>query len=177
MKIKRFSLFYLAGSESDLSKLSRAERVALFLTGPWMIVPWGALLGIPGWLPLPTEMYRNPESFLFFQGSSDWGGGATYAAEALLMLFFGFTAAWHLVLRLRAFARPAGFFVRLARSCAVLSPFIVLFAFGFVDEIYDDRDHCALWAAAAVVYAASVVWIALLEGARRIPGAVRLAGT
>ena len=182
------SFFFLAGRESDLAKLSRTERILLVLTGPWMILPWTVFLfflTLPILAALPAESSRCPERFLFFQGSDDWGGSQGFAVMAALLAFFAVSASVHLSLRLRAFAHPAGFLRRLARSFLVLLPHIAVFTWAVVVEVVGtlreeatysrltacDLDPLALTLVAATVYAASFVWIAALEGSRLSPRA------
>lgn len=177
------SFFLLAGRESDFAKITRAERILLVITGPWMILPWTVFLFFlagPVLAALPAESSRCPELFLFFQGSDDWGGSQQFAFMAALLAFFAVSASVHLSLRLRAFARPAGFLRRLARSFLVLLPHIAVFAWAVVVVVVctlDEKatygrltacalDPLALTLVAATVYAASLVWIAALEGLR-----------
>lgn len=182
MKASRVLL--LLGSESDPDRLSIGGRIALFLTGPWMILPWLYLLTIlvAGSFPLPTESYGRPEAFLFFQGDTDWGGGIMFAIETSMLLFFAFTAAWHLSLRLRAFRDRVGFGRRLGRALAVMSPFLVVFlaaaAFLFLDDVImaisDEgpygptsvADIDAVTFTAAIVYALSIPFVTWLDGTR-----------
>ena len=179
------------GPKSDPSNLTRFERVVLFFTGPWMILPlgwalvrWGDVLF---WRKhLPAEISRRPEASLFFQGSNDLGGVA-YGIVALALAVFAVTAAWHLSLRLRAFRERVGFGRRVGRSFAVLSPFFAVFlcAAGLVvaETILDrnadwkhrgltfagpstDADIAILFLTAAAVYALSVLFVAWLDGTR-----------
>ena len=182
------SFFLLAGRESDLAKLTRAERILLVITGPWMILPWAVILfflTLPVLNALPAEYSGRPEYLLFFQGSDDWGGSQGFAFTAALLAFFAVSASVHLSLRLRAFARPAGFLRRLGRSLLVLLPHIAVFAWVLVLAVGGvltekatygyltacDLDPLALMLVAATVYAASLVWIAALEGSRLGPRA------
>lgn len=193
MKLRNAILLGL-GPKSDPSNLTRFGRAALFLTGPWMMLPLGWQLVRWGdvffWRKLlPAEISRRPENLLFFQGSNDLGGVA-YGIAALALAVFAVTAAWHLSLRLRAFRERVGFGRRVGRSFAVLSPFFAVFlcATGLVvaETILDrlenrdglgrsglfvagpstDADIAVLFLTAAAVYALSVLFVAWLDGTR-----------
>ena len=187
MKTFLLSLLFLAGKESDLTKLSRGERVLLVLTGPWMILPGLVVLyflTLPLVAALPAETSGLPERLLFFQGSDDWGGSMMFALWAAALAFFAVTIPLHLSLRLRAFVRPAGFARRLGRALLAALPFICLFLWTLCydlvwlrkeDLLYvitaGDLDPLALLLVAATVCAAGLVWVAALDGSRLSPRA------
>ena len=187
MKTFLLSLLFLAGKESDLTKLSRGERVLLVLTGPWMILPGLVVLyflTLPLVAALPAETSGLPERLLFFQGSDDWGGSMMFALWAAALAFFAVTIPIHLSLRLRAFVRPAGFARRLGRALLAALPFICLFLWTLCydlvwlrkeDLLYvitaGDLDPLALLLVAATVCAAGLVWVAALDGSRLSPRA------
>ena len=186
---KAAQLLFLAGRESDLAKLSRAERVLLVLTGPWMIVPWLFVLTFlttPLAALLPAETSGLPERMLFFQGSDDWGGSMMFALTASALAFFAVTIPLHLSLRLRAFVRPAGFARRLGRALLAALPFAGPFLWLLVNDLIwrckeghsewhvpvaGDLDLLALLLVAATVCAAGLVWVAALDGSRLPPRA------
>lgn len=183
------------GPKSDPSNLTRFERVVLFFTGPWMILPLGWALVRLGdnlfyWRELlPAERTRRPEVLPFFQGSNDLGG-VGYGIAALALAVFAVTAAWHLSLRLRAFHERVGFGRRVGRAFAVLSPFFAVFlaatAFVVAETVLDrlegrdglgrtglfvagpstDADIAVVFLTAAAVYALSVLFVAWLDGTR-----------
>ena len=186
MKTFLRSLLFLAGRESDLAKLSRGERVLLVLTGPWMMLPWCfavAFVAAPVLSSvIPTECSKMPEALLFFQGSDDEGGSLGFALLAALLAFFAATIPVHLSLRLRAFARPAGFGRRVGRSLLVALPFAVPFVWilslllftlfkgsPWHRPVANDFDLLALLLTAGAVCAAGLLWTAALDGTKLAP--------
>lgn len=194
MKLRNAILLGL-GPKSDPSNLTRFERVVLFFTGPWMILPLGWALVRLGdnlfyWRELlPAERTRRPEVLPFFQGSNDLGG-VGYGIAALALAVFAVTAAWHLSLRLRAFHERVGFGRRVGRAFAVMSPFFAVFlaatVFVVAETVLDrlggrdglgraglfvagpstDADIAVVFLTAAAVYALSVLFVAWLDGTR-----------
>ena len=188
MKTFLRSFLFLAGRESDLAKLSRGERVLLVLTGPWMMLPWCfavAFVAAPVLSSvIPTECSKMPEALLFFQGSDDEGGSLGFALLAALLAFFAATIPVHLSLRLRAFARPAGFGRRVGRSLLVALPFAVPFVWilslllftlfkgsPWHRPVANDFDLLALLLTAGAVCAAGLLWTAALDGTKLAPRA------
>ena len=188
MKTFLRSLLFLAGRESDLAKLSRGERVLLVLTGPWMMLPWCfavAFVAAPVLSSvIPTECSKMPEALLFFQGSDDEGGSLGFALLAAFLAFFAATIPVHLSLRLRAFARPAGFGRRVGRSLLVALPFAVPFVWilslllftlfkgsPWHRPVANDFDLLALLLTAGAVCAAGLLWTAALDGTKLAPRA------
>ena len=188
MKTFLRSLLFLAGRESDLAKLSRGERVLLVLTGPWMMLPWCfavAFVAAPVLSSvIPTECSKMPEALLFFQGSDDEGGSLGFALLAALLAFFAATIPVHLSLRLRAFARPAGFGRRVGRSLLVALPFAVPFVWilslllftlfkgsPWHRPVANDFDLLALLLTAGAVCAAGLLWTAAIDGTKLAPHA------
>lgn len=161
------------------SSLPRAGA-ARTLTGPVPLVPLAVLLAIAvgKFLYVPPEIHGDLEKHLFLQGSTDWGGGALFAAFVSLYVFFGFAASWHLALALRD-EPDLPFGKALLRSLWILKFHLLLFAVaGTAPWRYDARvtpnDFRNLFLFASLVYSASVVWIVALRRAR-IPLPLRLA--
>lgn len=161
------------------ARLSPIGRFMLVLTAPWTVLPWGAVLFVFSVrFLLPAETTRRPEEWLFFQGGTDYGGGTGFSLTALCLLFFGFLAAFHLSLRLRAMDGPLDLRLRLWRTLRVLAPFIgwflaslLLWGYNFCPphDCSCEYDAAVLVLSACAVYAASILYIVVLDGTR-LPG-------
>jgi len=151
------------------------------LTGPLPLVPLGLLVAIlvGRFLYVPPEIHGDLDRHLFLQGSTDWGGGALFAAWTALYVVFGFTASWHLALALRDLPPSASYGRVLLKSIWILKFHLLLFVVaGTAVWSYDARitpnDFRNMFLFAALLYALSIPWIAALRRIR-MPPAVRLA--
>jgi hypothetical protein len=77
-------------------KKQTEKQIAMFLVGPWMIIPTGVVFAFLSLLIYggPPETHGHLERALFLQGNTDMGGGYLFAATVGLYVTFGFTAAW-----------------------------------------------------------------------------------
>ena len=157
------------------------QGAARSLTGPCAIVPLGVFAAAVVGLAIyePPELHGDLERHLFLQGSTDLGGGTTFAAVVALYVLFGFTAAWHLVLVLARRPPIPSFGRALLAALWTLKFHLLVFAVaGTAPWSYDARvapnDFRNLFLLAACVYAASIVWIVVLRNLR-LPLPARLA--
>ena len=150
-----------------------AQGSARLLTGPLLIIPLGLLLAIVtgAFLYVPPEITGRPEHLLFLQGSTDMGGGCLFAALAALLVFFGFTAAWHLTLKLNELPAPRPLRKTILHSLWLLKFHLLLFLVASpclwtYDAAVLPNDFRNISLFAALVYALSILWIATLRNSR-----------
>lgn len=143
------------------------------LTGPLLIIPMGLLLAVATgvFLYVPPEITGHPEHLLFLQGSTDMGGGCLFAALASLYVFFGFTASWHLTLRLNELPVPLPLGKTILHSLWLLKYHLLIFLVASpclwtYDAAVLPNDFRNLSLFAALVYALSILWVATLRNIR-----------
>ena len=143
------------------------------LTGPLLIIPMGLLLAVAtgAFLYVPPEITGRPEHLLFLQGSTDMGGGCLFAALASLYVFFGFTASWHLTLRLNELPVPLPLGKTIVHSLWLLKYHLLIFLVASpclwtYDAAVLPNDFRNLSLFAALVYALSILWVATLRNIR-----------
>ncbi len=151
-------------------KTPTAKQMATLLLGPWMIIPTGVAFT---WLSLliygdPPEIHRHLERALFLQGSTDWGGGCLFAATIGLYVTFGFTAAWHLVLKLKDRLPSASFGRTLLKSLWFLKFHIIAFIIGGTanwtyDAYVTPNDFRNMFFLATLIYTLTVLLIVTLN--------------
>ncbi len=116
--------------------------MATFLLGPAMLLPMSFIVAglIGGVLYTPPEMTGKLEHMLFFQGSTDLGGGCLFAGTMALYIYFGFTAALYLALRLSEAPQGPTFGADVRRALWLLKLHIAAFLIGGLGDIgYDSR--------------------------------------
>ena len=143
------------------------------LTSPLLIIPMGLILIIvtAGFLYVPPEITGHPEHLLFLQGSTDMGGGCLFAALVTLYVFFGFTAAWHLTLRLHDVPTPLSYGKAILNSVWILKFHLFFFIVASpclwkYDRMVVPNDFRNIFLLAAFVYALSILWIVALRNIR-----------
>jgi hypothetical protein len=176
--VRRF--FCLDVADGEVSRLSRAARVAHVLTAPWALIPWGVVFfWFASWLDClvrfafpPTEVSRRPEALLFLQGGTDWGGAEEFVLSAIALPLFGLLAAIHLSLRMRTLPTAMSFRQRLDISWRIISTywgFFVMAALIVLLPPYQtpacscEYDVRVLFITATVVFLAThflIVWLA-----------------
>lgn len=176
--IRRF--FCLDVADGDVSRLSRAARVAIVLTAPWVLIPWGVVFfllvnrfdRLVGSAFPPTEVSHRPEALLFLQGGTDWGGAEEFALSAIALPLFGLLAALHLSLRMRTLPAAMSFRHRLGISWRIVSTywgfFMIAALIVWIPPYYGATCSCeydvrVLFLMAATVFLAThflVVWLA-----------------
>lgn len=149
------------------------KQIAAFLTGPWMILPQAFVVAFlfGGILYVPPEIHRNLEKHIFFQGNTDWGGGCLFAGTIALYVAFGFTAAWHLVLKLHETQARTTFMRSLGRCLWILRFHISAFIIGGAANIgYDARvtpnDFRNIFLLALALYCLSILLVVILNFSR-----------
>ena len=183
-RLRRF--LCIGPPEGDTSRLSRPARVALVLTAPWALIPWSlAFFALSVWLDRqagfafpPTEVSRRPETLLFLQGGTDWGGAELFAFSAIALPLFGLLAAMYLSLCLRTLPAATSFQHRLGLSWRIVSTycgfFLMIALIVWLPPYYGAKCSCendlpVLFLTAAVVFIATHFLIVWLAGTR-LPG-------
>lgn len=121
-----------------------------------------------GALYTPPEMTGKLEHLLFFQGSTDQGGGCLFAGTLALYVYFGFTAALYLALRLSETAPAPTFGADVRRALWFLKFHIAAFLIGGLGNIsYDSRvspnDFRNMFLFAGALYTSSLFLIIALN--------------
>ena len=142
------------------------RTVATFLLGPAMLLPMSFVVAglIGGVLYTPPEMTGKLEHMLFFQGSTDLGGGCLFAGTMALYVYFGLTAALYLALRLSEAPPGPTFGADVRRALWFLKFHIAAFLIGGVGDIgYDSsvtpNDFRDMFLFAGALYTGSVFLI------------------
>ena len=146
------------------------RAVAIFLLGPGMLLPMGFVVAwlVGGVLYTPPEMTGKLEHMLFFQGSTDLGDGCFFAATMALYIYFGFTAAGYLTLRLSEAPPAQTFGADLRRALWLLRFHIAAFLIGGMGNIGADgrvtpNDFRNMFLFVGVLYTGSIFLIVLLR--------------
>jgi len=156
-----------------LGSLMPRQGTAKLLTGPLLIIPQGLLIaiGVGFFLYMPPEIHGDLERHLFLQGSTDWGGGCTFAAFISLYVVFGFTSAWYLALSLKDLPSSTSFGRAVLKALWILKFHLLLFLVsGTAGWGYDARvtpnDFRNLFLFATLIYACTVLWIVAIRNWR-----------
>ena len=151
------------------------------MTGPLLVIPAGLAVAVftGFYLYVPPEISGRPEHLLFLQGNTDLGGGCLFAAMVALYVFFGFTAAWQLTLKLQESPAPAPFGKSVLKSLWILKFHLLLFITAApclwpYDARVTPNDFRNLSLLAALLYILAILWICALRNLR-LAVSVRLA--
>ena len=163
-----------------MKKKLTLRTVATFLLGPVMLLPMSIVVAglIGGALYVPPEMTGKLERMLFFQGSTDLGGGCLFAGTMALYVYFGFTAALYLALRLSETLPGPTFGADVRRALWSLKFHIAAFLIGGVGNIgYDSEvtpnDFRNMFLFAGALYTGSIFLVVVLNRTLKTMG-VRL---
>ena len=151
-------------------KIKQIFHLVKFLIGPWMIIPLAFTIA----LIFGAGIYEWPESsgdyekYLFFQGNIDMGGACLFAGTLMLYLFFGFTAAWYLVLKLDELEVNNSFSQTITKAFWYLKFHILAFIIGGTMNLgYDARvtpnDFRNMFLLAGLLYLLSIFYICILH--------------
>ena len=156
------------------SKRFTLRTIATFLLGPGALLPMGFIVAVLMGFVIytPPEVTGKLEHLLFFQGSTDMGGGCLFAGTMALYVYFGFTAALYLTLRLSEEPPASTFGLDLRRALWFLKFHIAAFLIGGLGNIgYDSRvisnDFRNMFLFVCALYAGGVLLIVLLHRAMK----------
>lgn len=142
------------------------RRIAMFLLGPWMIVPQAVVVAglVGGVLYEPPEIHVHLERHIFLQGNTDWGGGCLFAGTIALYVAFGFSAAWYLVLKMQESSTPASFGQNLLKAVWFLKFHILAFVVGGManfgyDAWVSPNDFRNMFLLATLIYTFSILLV------------------
>ena len=134
-----------------------------------MIVPQAFIAAglFGGVLYDPPELHGDLERYIFFQGSTDWGGGCLFAGTVALYVAFGFTAAWYLALKMTEIRPEVSYCGRILKSLWLLKFHIIAFIIGGTAGFDEDtrvapNDFRNMFVLASVIYALSILLIAVV---------------
>ncbi|MCX7007941.1 MAG: hypothetical protein NTY53_11970 [Kiritimatiellaeota bacterium] len=168
-----------------LKKKITLRGVATFLLGPVMLLPMSFVVAglVGGVLYTPPEMTGKLEHMLFFQGSSDLGGGCLFAGTLALYVYFGITAALYLALRLSETPPCPTFGADVRRALWFLKFHIAAFLIGGMGDIgYDSsvtpNDFRNMFLFVGALYTGSIFLIVVLNRTlKKMAPRLRLAPT
>ncbi|MCX6996857.1 MAG: hypothetical protein NTV49_07180 [Kiritimatiellaeota bacterium] len=140
------------------------------MLGPGMLLPMSFVVAglMGGVFYTPPEVTGRLEHLLFFQGSTDLGGGCLFAGTMALYVYFGFTAALYLALRLSDTPPAPTFGADVRRALWFLKFHIAAFLIGGLGNIgYDSRvtpnDFRNMFLFVGVLYTGSIFLIVALN--------------
>lgn len=144
-----------------------------FLLGPWMVIPLSLIVAFLVGVVLYEipEVHRDYERYIFLQGNIDMGGGCLFAGTIGLYIFFGFTAAWYLVLKLEESQTDISYLQTLTNAFLILWFHILVFIAGGTmhfsyDAIVTPNDFRNMFLLAGLLYMLSIIFICILHKLR-----------
>ncbi len=149
------------------------KRISAFCLGPVTILPL-AIIGTVLSLAIygdPPEMHGDLERALFFQGSTDLGGGCMFAATVGLYVLFGITSSLYLVLKLSDRPPQSSWGRDFLNSLWILKYHITAFLIGGLANISMDgevleNDFRNMFLLAVFIYTLSITLIVALHRAQ-----------